>query len=219
MCPFESQRREESLQGKIPSLTPAEVLLDCPGWRTDAIAEPVTGGDLSVSLLTKRLGIHRVCQIWSAQSRQLWSLFSQISWCLTLSFLAPAGGSWQAVHMVCAVAFQKPCPLSEASCSELIAPETAEFTECLLLFRSHSLEMKVHLLAISRALICCRTHSRMIFLSICLSHHLLGTRGFTARHWLVPFVLGHFELVVPWCWALFSDAWCPLLVLRSCMNH
>lgn len=123
-----------------------------------------------------------------------------------MSFVAPAGGCWQAVHMVCAVAFQKPCPLSEARCSDLIALETAEFTECLLLFRRHSLEMKVHLLAISRALICCRTQSRMIFLSIWLSHHLLGTRVFTARHWLVPLLLGHFELAAPWCRALFSDA-------------
>lgn len=37
----------------------------------------------------------------------------------------------------------------------------------------------------------------MIFLSIWLSHHLLGTRGFTARHWLVSFVVGYFELAVP----------------------
>lgn len=63
MCPYQSQGREESLLGKIPLLTPAEVLLDCPERRTDAIAEPVTGGDLSVSLLTKCLGVHGICQI------------------------------------------------------------------------------------------------------------------------------------------------------------
>lgn len=63
MLLYQSQRREESLQGKIPLLTPAEVPLDCPQWRTDAIAESVTEGDLPVSLLTKCLGIHGVCQI------------------------------------------------------------------------------------------------------------------------------------------------------------
>lgn len=36
----------------------------------------------------------------------------------------------------------------------------------------------------------------MIFLNIWPSHHLLGTSGFTARCWLVPFVLGHFEFAV-----------------------
>lgn len=39
-----------------------------------AIAEPVTWGDLPDSLLTKCLGIHGVCQIWSVQSHQLWFL-------------------------------------------------------------------------------------------------------------------------------------------------
>lgn len=48
--------------------------------------------------------------------------------------MAPAGGCWQAVLMVCAVASQKSCPLSKTRCSELIAPETPEFTECLLLW-------------------------------------------------------------------------------------
>lgn len=67
----QSQRRQEPLQGKIPLLTPAKVPLDCPEWGMDAIAKPVTGGDLLVSLLTKCLAIHGVCQIWSVQSHQL----------------------------------------------------------------------------------------------------------------------------------------------------
>lgn len=41
------QPREESLQERIPLPTPAEVLLDPPAWRTEAIAVPVTGGGLS----------------------------------------------------------------------------------------------------------------------------------------------------------------------------
>lgn len=137
-----------------------------------------------------------------------------------MSFITPDGDCWQAVCKVCAAAFQKSCPLSEASCYELIAPETSEFTEHSFLwveFIRHALEVKVPLLAVSRPLACCRTCSRIFFLSSWLSHHLLGTGSFTARHWLVPLVVGHFELAASCCQALLSDAWCPWLVLGSCM--
>lgn len=45
--PCQPGGEEESLQEKIPLPTPAEVLLDPPVQRTEAIAVPVTGGGLS----------------------------------------------------------------------------------------------------------------------------------------------------------------------------
>lgn len=71
MLLHQSQRREESLWAEIPLLTPAEVPLACPEWRMDAILSLSQGGNLPVSLRTKCLGIHGVCQIWSVQSLQL----------------------------------------------------------------------------------------------------------------------------------------------------
>lgn len=132
MLLYQSQRREESLQGKIPLLTPAEVPLDCPEWRMNGIAEPVTGGgspclsSVTMSWYTERL-LDLICPVTPTVIPLLSDLlvFDSV-------FLGPCWGLLQAVHMVCAVASQKSCPLSEASCSELIAPKTAEFTECLL---------------------------------------------------------------------------------------
>lgn len=131
---YQSQRREESFQGKIPLLTPAEVPLDCPEWRRDAIAEAATEGDFPVSLLTECLGIHGVCHdLICSVTPTVISLPSDLL-VFGSVFHGSCWGCWQAVHMVRAVASQKSCPLSEASCSELIAPETAEFAECLLLW-------------------------------------------------------------------------------------
>lgn len=46
MSPCQPGGGQESLQEKIPSLTPAKVLLDQLEWRTKAVAVPIAGGDL-----------------------------------------------------------------------------------------------------------------------------------------------------------------------------
>lgn len=53
--------------------------------------------------------------------------------------------------------------------------------------------MKVPLLAISTALACCKTQSRIFFFCSWLSNHLPGTGSFTA-HWLVLTCVGTFQV-------------------------